>query len=204
MRSTFSTISCFFLTLSSLLHSASSKYVDLVSSSDLELAQRIDDFATENGDDIYHFIALTTQDNIIVQLRYEDDSMAFSGIFSPTPNLQDHLASVQQAIYQTTVSAGLESYSNDAASLESLQTYRYNETLFLEGQSDFYPSSPEDLQKRVCRPCWYFLRDIHERQLQKKASRCGQFCSRGAQCVMPGCTSCWYTGGNCLWQKSCV
>nr|XP_018263156.1 uncharacterized protein I303_04649 [Kwoniella dejecticola CBS 10117]OBR85314.1 hypothetical protein I303_04649 [Kwoniella dejecticola CBS 10117] len=148
MRSTFSTISCFFLTLSSLLHSASSKYVDLVSSSDLELAQRIDDFATENGDDIYHFIALTTQDNIIVQLRYEDDSMAFSGIFSPTPNLQDHLASVQQAIYQTTVSAGLESYSNDAASLESLQTYRYNETLFLEGQSDFYPSSPEDLQKR--------------------------------------------------------
>lgn len=40
--------------------------------------------------------------------------------------------------------------------------------------------------------------------LDKRGSRCGQFCSRGPSCTQAACPACRYVpGGGCSWQLSC-
>ncbi|WWC61788.1 uncharacterized protein I303_104373 [Kwoniella dejecticola CBS 10117] len=189
MRSTF--ITSFFL-IFTLLTSALAKYVDWVIDSEKDSAAQVDSFAIDHHDEVYHFIAKTHDGKIIVQIRYEDDSVGIEAFFTETESLNEHLSIVQKIIFDATSSAGLENYSDGAASLETLQAYRYGA-----------PDEGGELDKRlICRPCRECLRDVNE-HLQKKASRCGQFCSVGANCITPGCTACYYTGGECRWQKSC-
>ncbi|WWC89407.1 uncharacterized protein L201_004331 [Kwoniella dendrophila CBS 6074] len=186
--------------LSSLIASVLGKYADMVISAEKELAESIDDFALENHLDVYHFIAKTYEDTIIVQIRFENDSVGIEGYFSETSKLNDVLEKAQKAVYQATVLAGLEGFSDNSTSLELLQAYRFG--LKPLASSAEYPSVDHEEKRAICRPCRECLRDLNN-QLEKKASRCGQFCSVGANCITPGCTACYYTGGECRWQKSC-
>ncbi|WVW83826.1 hypothetical protein I302_105847 [Kwoniella bestiolae CBS 10118] len=186
-----STLVSTFLLFISLLSLISAKYADLVSPTEQPLATEIDSFAVEHHAEVYHFIAKTYEDNIIIQIRYENDTVAIEGYFTETPALLEDLEGVQKNIYAATVQAGLDGYSEQ--SLETLQSYRYGTP----------PEGENHEEKRVlCRPCRECLRDLNN-HLEKKTSRCGQFCSVGANCITPGCQRCYYTGGECRWQKSC-
>ncbi|WWC70284.1 uncharacterized protein I206_104234 [Kwoniella pini CBS 10737] len=134
--------------------------------------------------------------------QFENDSIGIEGFFTKTENLENHLTIIQKTIYDATVSAGLEDYSNGATSLESLQTYRYGIPPKGESEGEGEEKDLSLSKKAICQPCRECLRDLNK-HLEKKASRCGQFCSRGANCITPGCTACYYTGGACAWQKSC-
>ncbi|WWC61791.1 uncharacterized protein I303_104376 [Kwoniella dejecticola CBS 10117] len=200
------------------------QYADLVLPSEKPIALQIDAYSNANAQETHHFIAKTTNELIIVQIKFSDGRVGISGIFSLTPGLEKLLDQVQRQIIQTTLDAKLPGPTNDyVTSLESVQKYRYDPA-----------KSPDDgLKCRSCPTCVPkltvtdtdvdvepedgedFLEVLDEEQgqghdvsfriqhLEKKASRCGQFCSRGANCITIGCTRCYYTGGLCAWQKSC-
>ncbi|WWC94105.1 hypothetical protein V866_000943 [Kwoniella sp. B9012] len=177
-----------FLVLTSLLSTVLGNYVDMVIDSEKELAGTLDKFV-EDHPDTYDFIAKSHDGRIVIQVRFEDDTVGIEGFFTETPELLDDLDVAQKSILASTVSAGLDEQSG--TTLESLQSYRY-------GAPD-----EGDLHKRQsCQPCRECLRDVNE-HLKKRASFCGQFCSTRLSCVVPGCRRCYYTGGACLWQKSC-
>lgn len=43
----------------------------------------------------------------------------------------------------------------------------------------------------------------HPHGIFERASRCGQFCSKSADCTDPRCPLCAHSNGACEWQKSC-
>ncbi|WWD02899.1 hypothetical protein V865_000941 [Kwoniella europaea PYCC6329] len=177
---------------SSILSLISAKYVDLVSPSEQDIATQLDQYALSHHQEVYHFIAKTYDDRIVIQIRFENDTVGFEGYFTETPQLLEDLELVQKNIYDATVQAGLEDFSDQAVSIDTLKAYRYGTP----------PEGHQESKRVLCRPCRECLRDVHG-LLEKKTSRCGQFCSVGANCITPGCMRCYYTGGECRWQKSC-
>ncbi|WVQ67746.1 uncharacterized protein L199_005951 [Kwoniella botswanensis] len=161
-----------FLVLTSLLSTVLGNYVDMVIDSEKELAGTLDKFV-EDHPDTYDFIAKSHDGRIVIQVRFEDDTVGIEGFFTETPELLDDLDVAQKSILASTVSAGLDEQSG--TTLESLQAYRYG--------------APDE--------------GDYTRDNLKRASFCGQFCSTRLSCVVPGCRRCYYTGGACLWQKSC-
>ncbi|WRT66288.1 uncharacterized protein IL334_003241 [Kwoniella shivajii] len=164
-------------------------YVDMVIESEKALAVEIDQYANDHPD-TYDFIARTHDDKIIIQIKFEDDTVGIQGFFTPTPELEEDLSNAHLSIIQSTIASGME---GQGSSLEDLQGYRYHPDHDIDG----------GLNKRlVCQPCRTCLRDINE-HLTKRVSLCGQFCSTRLSCVVLGCRRCYYTGGACYWQKSC-
>ncbi|WWD02901.1 hypothetical protein V865_000943 [Kwoniella europaea PYCC6329] len=161
----------------------------MVIESEKDLAATLDKFV-EDHPNTYDFIAKTFDGKIVIQIRFEDDTVGIEGFFTETEELLDDLDVAQKSILG---SISLSDDYNDqqwgGTTLETLQGYRYG--------------APDELEKRlICQPCRGCLRDINE-HLKKRVSLCGQFCSTRLSCVVPGCQRCYYTGGACLWQKSC-
>ncbi|OCF74722.1 hypothetical protein I204_05104 [Kwoniella mangroviensis CBS 8886] len=151
------------LIFSSFLTLISAKYVDLVSPSEQDLATQLDQYALTHHQEVYHFIAKTYDDRIVIQIRFENDTVGFEGYFTETPQLLEDLELVQKNIYHATVQAGLEGYSNDAVSIDTLKAYRYGTP----------PEGHQESKGVLCRPCRECLRDVHGLLEKKAYSRCG-------------------------------
>ncbi|WVW83828.1 hypothetical protein I302_105849 [Kwoniella bestiolae CBS 10118] len=126
-----------FLVLSSLLSLVLGDYVDMVIDSEKDLARTLDKFV-EDHPNTYDFIAKSFDGKIIIQIRFEDDTVGIEGFFTETPELLDDLDIAQQSILASTVSAGLDEQSG--TTLESLKAYRYGD--------------PENEKRQLgCQPC---------------------------------------------------
>ncbi|WVW83829.1 hypothetical protein I302_105850 [Kwoniella bestiolae CBS 10118] len=152
-----SIISLTFLLIATLFSSVLASYVDMVIDSEKDLARTLDQFV-EDHPDTYDFIAKSFDGRIVIQVRFEDDTVGIEGFFTETPELLDDLDVAQQSILSATTPQGLDEQSG--TTLDSLQAYRYR------------APEEEGIEKRlICQPCRYCLREVNE-HLKKRVSLC--------------------------------
>ncbi|WRT66287.1 uncharacterized protein IL334_003240 [Kwoniella shivajii] len=101
-------------------------FVDQVIDYEKPLALKLDQYASDNLD-TYVFIARTTTNQIIIQIRDENDIIRTEGYFTETKALLDDIARSQEEIIQATKDAG---YENHGSTLVELRSYRYDGTNF--------------------------------------------------------------------------
>ncbi|WWC61790.1 uncharacterized protein I303_104375 [Kwoniella dejecticola CBS 10117] len=189
MRSTLSSL--FLLTLSFVFvlvkagyadivnNQASGGYVNLVDPSEREIARKIDAFAKENHDDVYHFIAKTYDDKIVIQIRYENDTVGIEGIFTETDALAQDLEGAQNAVYHATLLAGLVDLADDF-SLNTVKAFRFGDPPHAVTNASVTGDDDDqglNLKKRIpCNPPAVKKKSEISNALapQERASRCGK------------------------------
>ncbi|OCF60530.1 hypothetical protein L486_00163 [Kwoniella mangroviensis CBS 10435] len=75
----------------------------------------------------YIFIARTTSQKVIIQVRHDDpdDKLGIEGYFTETPELIRHIEQAQEDVWKATVDAGLDKYPG-VKTLEQMREWRYD------------------------------------------------------------------------------
>ncbi|WWC61792.1 uncharacterized protein I303_104377 [Kwoniella dejecticola CBS 10117] len=99
---------------------------DRVIPSERPLAETIERYSLEHQD-TYEFIARTTKNQIVVQIRYDDenDTIGIEGYFTETKALIDDIERAQEEIVKITKEAGYENYPG-VKSLEEMREWRFD------------------------------------------------------------------------------
>ncbi|WWC89406.1 uncharacterized protein L201_004330 [Kwoniella dendrophila CBS 6074] len=104
---------------------------DKVIPSERSLAQSIEIYSEENRDKTYQFIARTTSNQVVVQVRYDDenDTIGMEGYFTETPKLLKQIEDSQEQIWKLTVESGYQNQPG-VKTLEEMKSWRYDGTNF--------------------------------------------------------------------------
>ncbi|WVW83827.1 hypothetical protein I302_105848 [Kwoniella bestiolae CBS 10118] len=187
MRSFLSLLIPLFATLNHLLLA---DYVDIVIDSERPQASTLDKYAADHPD-TYDFIAKTLDGRIIIQIRFENDTLGAEGYFTETPALLADLDHVQESILSLISSQGAShQFGSDGhrPTLQSAQSWRYGDPA----------NEKRDLEDRHERP------DDKIDPLTKRGVTCGRYCNTRFNCIERGCRRCNYAGGFLRWHKVCL
>jgi hypothetical protein len=153
-----------------------------------------------------------------VSITSLDDSGSVAAFYAATdPSLEAMQYTYTRVVWATEDHSQLsfEQVSSTSESVVLATLVNANDDLvkYLNGKNMIYVEDSEDGLVERSGPCGGgpnpgrkrdFDFTLESLELQKRDSRCGQFCGSVSDCTGdPQCPRCTYTGGKCDYQKSC-